>query len=98
MDLFRQAVQQKINYPELVFATETAQDIESGIHHYIETDYPEMLIMLERDRVSFWEKLWHRDLVKTMEFEIGIPLMVFNKKNFLLGSYEQVKDKAFGIA
>jgi len=97
MQLFKETIKQKVVYPELVFASETAQDVESGIHHYIDIDNPEMLVMLERERLSFWQELWHKDLVKKMEFEIGIPLMVFNKKSFTLkltgqSNYNQALD------
>lgn len=81
MKWFKQIVLQRISYPEISFSAKRSEDVESGIQEYIQIDRPEMLVMMERQKASFLKRLLHKDMVKTMEDTVGIPLMVFNKKN-----------------
>jgi hypothetical protein len=92
MKWFRQMVLQHISYPEISFSAKQSEDVESGIQEYIQTDKPEMLVMMERQKASFLERLFHKDMVKTMEDEVGIPLMVFNKKSIQPQLSEQVDE------
>ncbi|MGB5820754.1 MAG: universal stress protein [Saonia sp.] len=80
MTWFEQEVKQKISYPELVFSTPSAEDVESGLRNYIRKEQADMLVMLEREHSSIFDKLFHKDLVRTMEAEVSIPLLAFNKK------------------
>jgi len=81
MDLFKKEVLKWIAYPEITFSVEWTDDVESGIHKSIDDNMPEMLVMMEREHPSFFDRLFHRDMVTTMENEISIPLLVFNKKS-----------------
>jgi nucleotide-binding universal stress UspA family protein len=76
---FRRMVSSYVAYPEITYQMERAEDVETGIHRSIEQMAPEILVMMERPKTSFWAKLFHRDMVKTMGHEISIGLMVFNK-------------------
>jgi hypothetical protein len=39
-----------------------------------------MLAMLEKERVSLLDRLFHRDLVKRMEFHARLPILCFNAR------------------
>lgn len=80
MEWFKAMIGQRIAYAKIIFSSRRANDVESGIHDFIDKDRPEILVMMERQRDSFLGQLLHKDLVKTMESEINIPLMVFNKQ------------------
>lgn len=81
LESFKIAVGKKVSYPEIVFSIKRAEDLESGIHQSINQEMPEMLVMLERQHNTFWNRLFHKDTVMTMEDEISIPLLVFNQKS-----------------
>lgn len=89
MTWFKHIVSEHIDYPEISFSNKQSEDVQSGIHEFIEKDMPEMLVMMERQKESFIKRLLHKDMVKTMESEISIPLMVFNKKSIRMRSSEQ---------
>ncbi|WP_350285350.1 universal stress protein [uncultured Croceitalea sp.] len=81
MEAFKKSVTERVAYPEIIFSVEWADDVESGIHNSIEEEMPEILVMMEREHPSFFAKLFRKDMVETMENEIAIPLLVFNKKS-----------------
>ncbi|WP_435625271.1 universal stress protein [Flagellimonas sp.] len=83
MEVFKEEVMKKIDYPEIIFSIEYADDVESGIHNSIQEEIPEMLVMMEREQPSFFDRLFCKDTVETIEGKISIPLLVFNKKSIL---------------
>lgn len=89
MTWFKHMVSQHIDYPEIRFSTQQSEDVESGIHEYIQKEIPEILVMMERQKESFIKRLFHVDMVKTMEGEISIPLLVYNKKSIRTRLSEQ---------
>lgn len=89
MTWFEQRVRQRIYYPELVFNMLTAEDVESGLHTCIGEEQADMLVMLEREHSGIFDKLFHKDLVRTMEAEVSIPLLAVNKKSIRLKMEEQ---------
>jgi len=92
MKWFKQMVKQHISYPEIIFSGRSSEDVQTGIHEYIDEDSPEILIMMERQRTYLLERLFHRDMVKTMKNEISIPLLIFNKKSIQARLSEQFDD------
>jgi nucleotide-binding universal stress UspA family protein len=90
MEWFKSMVSMRIPYTNIVFSSKRAEDVETGLRQFIEKDHPEVLVMMERQRESFIEKLLHKDLVKTMEYDISIPLLVFNKKRIIRRPSEQI--------
>lgn len=92
MEWFRDMIRMRITYPEIYFSSKQAEDVETGIHDFIKKDRPEVLGMMERQRPTLMENLIHKDLVKTMEDEIAIPLLVFNKRFIKLKLSAQVND------
>ncbi|MBO3115945.1 universal stress protein [Winogradskyella sp. DF17] len=90
MEWFKAMVGMRIAYSNILFSSKQAEDVESGIQNFIEKDRPEILVMMERQRDRIIDKLLHKDLVKTMGYEISIPLLVFNKKRIKRKLSEQV--------
>ncbi|WP_425236496.1 universal stress protein [Ulvibacterium sp.] len=80
MRWFENEVRQRISYPEIVFNVSDAEDVESGLHSLIRKERADMLVMMEREHSSIYDKLFHRDLVRTMEGEVSIPFLAFNQK------------------
>ncbi|MEM8848106.1 MAG: universal stress protein [Bacteroidota bacterium] len=83
MEIFKEEVLKRIDYPEIIFSIEYADDVESGIHNSIKEEIPEMLVMMEREQPSFFDRLFCKDTVETIEGKISIPLLVFNKKSIV---------------
>lgn len=84
MKWFEDELRQRISYPEIVFGVSEAEDVESGLHSFIRKEHADMLVMMEREHSSIYDRLFHRDLVRTMEGEISIPLLAFNQKRIYL--------------
>lgn len=89
MAWFKNAVQQRISYPEMVFSIIPATDIESGLSSCLQNERADVLIMLEREHTGLYNRLFHKDLVRIMESEISVPLLVFNQKKIQLKTTEQ---------
>ncbi len=92
MKRFEAAVRNKTHYPEIVFSVQDAATIESGLLECIAKEIPDMLVMLEREHPTWHDKLFHKDMVRTMENEITIPLLVFNNNSVQVGNAEAYKD------
>ena len=81
MTLLEKEVKNAIDYPELVFCTKNAEDVESGLKHCVDEELPEMLVMLEREHGYWHERFFKKDMVEIMEEEVGLPILVFNKES-----------------
>ena len=92
MERFETAVKDKIHYPEIVFTMRNAETIASGLRDSIEKEIPDMLVMLEREHPSWYDRLFHKDMIRAMENQITIPLLVFNAKNVRAGFAETYND------
>ena len=94
---FKRKVSQRVSYPEVAFAMSAAEDVETGLHRYIKEERADMLVMLERERLDVYDRLFHKDLVRTIEAEISIPILIFDQKNIQLQKTEQ-KDVSYSLA
>jgi nucleotide-binding universal stress UspA family protein len=94
MSWFKTIVTEHITYPNLSFTTKASEDIELGILDYVQKEIPDMLVMMERQKDSFWNKIFHKDLVKAIGDKVAIPLLVFNKKTIQTRLSEQVNDSS----
>ena len=88
MERFEKAVRAKIHYPEMVFTIHNAANVASGLQDSIEKEIPDMLVMLEREHPNWYDRLFHKDMIRTMEHQIPIPLLVFSGKNVRAGFAE----------
>ncbi len=78
---FKAMVKENVQYPEMVFAMEASKNITSGLLESIDKEIPDVLVMLERGHHHWYDRLFKKDVVRSMEGEILIPLLVFNSKN-----------------
>jgi nucleotide-binding universal stress UspA family protein len=92
MEWFRDMIRLRIPYPEIYFASRKAEDVETGIRQFIDKNRPELLGMMERQRRTYVETLFHKDLVQTMEDEVAVPLLVFNKRQLKLKFSREAQD------
>ena len=92
MERFEKVVKDSIHYPEMVFTLQKSENIADGLRESIEKEIPDMLVMLEREHTSWYDKLFHKDMIRAMEHRITIPLLVFNAKNVRAGFAETYDD------
>ncbi|TBN04308.1 universal stress protein [Hyunsoonleella flava] len=79
MEQFKDRVRKELSYPEIAFKTIASSKIKSGLLSILNRENANVLAMLERTHDWNLANLFHKDLVKDMESEISIPLLVFNK-------------------
>jgi nucleotide-binding universal stress UspA family protein len=79
MEAFKRTLQQKINYPKLSFHSINGEDVYSGVNKYIKDHSVSLIVMLEREQNGLFQKWFHRDFVKRMEFHSTVPLLTYNE-------------------
>ena len=84
MEWFKEALKQKIKYEKIEFEVIFSEDIFDSLRIYLGDVNADLIVMMEREKYGFMDKITHRDLVKRMESYGKIPLMSFNKKTFEL--------------
>lgn len=84
MEWFKEALKQKINYEKIEFEVIFSEDIFDSLRIYLGDVNADLVVMMEREKYGFIDKITHRDLVKRMESYGRIPLMSFNKKTYEL--------------
>ena len=84
MEWFKEALKQKIKYKKIEFEVIFSEDIFDSLRIYLGDVNADLVVMMEREKYGFMDKITHRDLVKRMESYGRLPLMIFNKKAFEL--------------
>ena len=84
MEWFKEALKQKIKYEKIEFEVIFSEDIFDSLRIYLGDVNADLIVMMEREKYGFMDKITHRDLVKRMESYGMIPLMSFNKKTYEL--------------
>lgn len=79
MEWFKDLVKERIAYDGIKFQLLLADNIYKRLNAYINRNEFNLLVMLEKERNGIVDKLFHRDLVKKMEFHSSIPLLSFNE-------------------
>jgi nucleotide-binding universal stress UspA family protein len=69
--------------PHVFFETDTrfSDDLSGTIDDILGKGGFDMLAMLEKERVSLLDRLFHRDLVRRMEFHSRLPILSFNARS-----------------
>jgi nucleotide-binding universal stress UspA family protein len=60
------------------FFTEEYEDIVEGITHFIDTDNPDLLVMIIR-KYNLFEALFHNSITKQLSFQSRIPVMILHE-------------------
>ncbi|QXP58307.1 universal stress protein [Olleya sp. HaHaR_3_96] len=84
MEWFKEMLEKKIEYKNIAFEVLFSDTIFETLKVYLGDVNADMVVMLERDEFGFFNKIFHKDLVKKMEVYGQIPLMSFNENNFEL--------------
>lgn len=88
IDSFKELVKENIDYELISFEILRSDDIYATLHNHMSFNNFDLLVMLEKERSSIIDKLFHEDLVKKMEFHTWIPLLSYNE-HFLLATDEK---------
>ncbi len=76
---FKEMVMQKVNYKNIEFDLVISDNIYEKLNAYLHDIKADLVVLLEREDLGFFKKLFHRDLVKQIESHTDIPLLSFNK-------------------
>lgn len=78
LEWFKEMLLNKIDYGNLSFNIVTSESITLGLRKYMDDENPDIVALLERDEHNLFKKLFHKDLVRSMESQINIPLLSIN--------------------
>lgn len=81
MEWFKEILLEKIPEESISFHLINAQTVPLGLRMFIGDESLGMIALLEREEQSLFKKLFHKDLIKTMESEVKIPIMSINAKS-----------------
>lgn len=76
---FENLVREKITGKKIHFRQILADNIYDGINSYLNDNRIDLLVMLEKKRDSILDKIFHKDIVKSMDFHTTMPLLSFNE-------------------
>ncbi len=79
MAWFKEMVLQKVNYKNIEFNLVVSDNIYEKLKTYLHDIKADLVVLLEREDLGVFKKLFHRDLVKQIESHTDIPLLSFNK-------------------
>jgi nucleotide-binding universal stress UspA family protein len=79
MKKFKDTLLQKVSYPEITFKTIASTNIKSGLLSVLNNEKASMLVMLERKHDWNLSNIIRKDIVKSMEATVEMPLLAFNK-------------------
>ncbi len=78
---FEEEVKEKISYKKMEFDIIPSDDTFEDLRLYLGKVNADIIVMLERKSKGLLKKIFHRDLVKKMEYYGKIPLLSFKKIN-----------------
>lgn len=82
LEWFRELLLEKMHGDHISFHVIKAETVPLGLRMFIGNENPNMVVLLERQEDSLFKKLFHKDVIKTMESEIKIPIMSINHTSF----------------
>ena len=83
LEWFKEMLFEKVQDDTISFHYITAKTIAQGLRMSIGDEKPNLIALLERDERTYFKKLFHKDLIKTMESQISIPILSINHKSLL---------------
>ncbi len=81
MEWFKEMLNQKITYKNIVFEIINYDSTYKGLRSYINNHNVDIIALLEREKRGLLKTLFHKDLIKKMESKITIPMLSFNNRN-----------------
>lgn len=80
MAWFKDLVRENIPYKNISFELLLSDNLFAKLNSYIKRNDFDLMVMLEKERFSTFDKLFHEDLVWKMEFNTSIPLLSYNER------------------
>ncbi|NHF59750.1 universal stress protein [Flavobacteriaceae bacterium TP-CH-4] len=84
LEWFKDELEEKVTYDALEFELVFSENIFESLRTYLEDIEADLVVMLEREKVGVFRKLFHQDLVKKMEDYGKVPLLSFREGNHQL--------------
>lgn len=79
MQWFKHLVKKNISYKPISFELLLSKNIFAKLNTYIKENDFDLMVMLEKEHTGIFERLFHEDLVWTMEFNTSIPILSYNE-------------------
>jgi len=76
---FKELVKEHIDYEHISFEILQSDHIFQTLYEHMILNNFDLLVMLEKERSSIIDKLFHEDLVKKMQFQTWIPLLSYHE-------------------
>jgi nucleotide-binding universal stress UspA family protein len=77
---FKSQVHDLIKYPSIKFEILYSDHVAQSLTYFIEQNFIDLMVMLEKDRQGLWDQLFHRDLLKKMESQSTIPILSYSEE------------------
>ena len=92
MEWFKDLINEKISYQNMSFELLLSDDIYDRLRNYMTQYESHLLVMLEKERDGFVEKLFKEDIVTKMEFNTSIPLLSYNEHFLHVKIDDEIKE------
>lgn len=76
---FKHWIQKNVDYEKLNFQPLLANDIYDRLNSYINDQKFNLLAIVEKEQDDFVSRLFHKDLIKKMDFHTTVPMLVLNE-------------------
>ncbi len=81
LEWFKEMLLEKVQDDTIYFHSIMAKTIAQGLRMSLGDEKPNLIALLECDERTYFKKLFHKDLIKTMESQIKIPILSINHKS-----------------
>ncbi|WP_150452080.1 universal stress protein [Arenibacter lacus] len=81
LEWFKEMLEQQVDYENIGLQLIFSEDIEDKLKKVAKEINADILVLLERKETGFFQRIFHKSLVKKMESHITIPLMSYNEVN-----------------
>jgi len=88
---FKELVKENIKYDRISFEILQSDHIFQTLYEHMILNNFDLLVMLEKERSSIIDKLFHEDLVKKMEFHTWIPLLSYHEHFLMVTDNKDIK-------
>lgn len=86
MKQFKNRLNESVTYEKIKFELLLSDNVDRCLNDYLSQNKIDLIVMLERENNSLFNKWFHGDLVEKMEFHTTIPLLSYNEKYLPLRS------------
>ena len=91
MEWFKDLVKDNISYKNISFEVLLSERVFERLGNYMQNHDLDLMVMLEKERDGFIDKLFHADLVWKMELHTSIPILSYNEHYLRVTKDQDVK-------